>query len=80
MMSQRDPSSVFYYSIYLCDLFYFMEDLDIASYANDTTIYLVNEKKETVISAIETSSSLLFEWFNNNLRKANSDKNHLIMS
>ena len=57
-----------------------MEDLDIASYADDTTIYTVSEKKESVIRALETSSSLLFGWFNNNFMKANSDKSHLIMS
>ena len=68
------------FNIHLCDLFYFLEDLDIASYADDTAIYTVNEKKGSVISALETSSSLLFGWFNNNFRKANSDKNHLIMS
>ena len=37
-------------------------------------------KKEPVIRALETSSSLLFGWFNNNFMKANSDKSHLIMS
>ena len=68
------------FNIHLCDLFYFLEDLDIASYADDTTIYTVNKKKELVISALETSSSLLFGWFNNNFIKANSDKSHLIMS
>ena len=57
-----------------------MEDLDIASYADDTTIYTVSEKKESVIRALETSSSLLFGWFNNNFMKANSDKIHLTMS
>ena len=57
-----------------------MEDLDIASYADDTTIYTVSEKKESVIRAPETSSSLLFEWFNNNFMKAISDKSNLIMS
>ena len=36
-------------------------------------------KKGSVISALETSSSLLFGWFNNNFMKANSDKNHLII-
>ena len=40
------------FNIHLCDLFYFLEDLDIASYADDTTIYTVNEKKESVISAL----------------------------
>ena len=54
--------------------------MDIASYADDTTIYMVNEKKKSVTSALETSSSLLFGWFNNNFMKANSDKSHLIMS
>ena len=33
------------FNIHLCNLFYFLEDLDIASYADDTTIYTVNEKK-----------------------------------
>ena len=48
------------FNIHLCDLFYFLKDLDIASYADDTTIYTVSEKKESVIRALETSSSLLF--------------------
>ena len=30
---------------HLCDLFYFLEDLDIASYADDTTIFTVKENK-----------------------------------
>ena len=68
------------FNINLSDLFYFLKDLDIASHADDTTIYTVSEKKESVIRALETSSSLLFGWFNNNLMKANSDKSHLIMS
>ena len=33
----------------------------------------------SVISAVETSSSLLFGWFNNNFTKANSEKSHLIL-
>ena len=37
-------------------------------------------KNESVISALETSSWLLFGWFNNNFMKANGDKSHLIMS
>ena len=38
------------------------------------------KKKESVIRALETFSSLLFGWFNNNFMKTNSDKSHLIMS
>ena len=35
------------FNIHLCNLFYFLEDLDIASYADDTTIYTVSEKKKS---------------------------------
>ena len=77
---QRSILGPLLFNIHLCDLFYFLEDLDIASYADDTTTYSVNDKKESVISALETSSSLLIGWFNNNFMKANSDKSNLTMS
>ena len=68
------------FNIHLCDLFYFLEDLDIGSYADDTTIYTVKENKESVINTLETSSVILFKWFKNNFMKANSDKSHLLLS
>ena len=67
------------FNIHLCDLFYFLEELDIASYADDTTIYTVKENKESVINTLETSPLPLFTWFNN-IMKANSHKSHLILS
>ena len=45
-----------------------------------TTVYTVNEAKDSVTSAPKTSSSLLFRWFNNNSGKANSNKSYFIMS
>ena len=60
------------FNIHLCNLFSFSEDFDIASYADDTTIYIINEKNELV--------TLLFGWFHINFMKANSDKSNLIMS
>ena len=36
--------------------------------------------KSQVISALETTSSWLFRWFNNNFMKVNSDKSHFAMS
>ena len=66
--------------IHLCDLFYFLEDVGIASFANDSTFYKINKKRESFISALETSSPLLFEWFNNNFMKVKSVRSHLIVS
>ena len=34
------------FNINLCDLFYFLDNLDIASYVDDTTLYTVKENKE----------------------------------
>ena len=42
------------FNIHLRDLFYFLEDLDIASYVDDTTLYTVKESKDSVINALET--------------------------
>ena len=68
------------FNMHLCDLFYFLEGLDIASYADDTTIYAVKGNKEFVINTLEASSLPLFTWFNNNFMKANSDKSHILLS
>ena len=64
----------------LSDLFYFLEDFDIASYAGETTIYTIEKNKELVIAASEPPSAILFKWFNNNFMKANNYKSHLLMS
>ena len=59
------PTGIHTRSFIICDPFYYLEDLDIATYADDTIIYTVNKKKELllrkrVIIALETSPSLLF--------------------
>ena len=48
MVYRRDPYSgsiPLLFNIHSYDLLYFLEDLDIASYADDTAIYTVNKKK-----------------------------------
>ena len=44
------------FDIHLCGLFYFLEDFDIASYADDTPIYTSEKNNGSVIAALETSS------------------------
>ena len=59
--------------------FYFFKDIDIGSYADDTTIYTVKENKEPVFNTLEASLPL-FTWCNSNFIKTNSDKSHLLLS
>ena len=46
--------------------------LDIASYADDTTIYTVKENKESVINTLKGLSLPLFTWFHNSPMKTNN--------
>ena len=68
------------FNIHLCDLFYFLENIDIASYADDNTLYSAQKNREIVINTTETSPQVLFDWFTDNFMKANSSKSHLLMS
>ena len=79
-VSQESILSPLLFNIHLCDLFYFLEYLDIASYADNTIIYTVKENKESNINASEASLPPLFTWFNNNFMKANSGKSHILLS
>ena len=49
------------FNIHLCDMFYFLENTDIASYADDNTLYSAQKNREAVINIIETSSQVLFD-------------------
>ena len=61
------------FNIRLCDLFYFLENTDIASHADGNTLYSAQKNREIVINTTETSSQVLFDWFSDNFMKANSD-------
>ena len=67
------------FNIHLWDLFCFLENTDIASYADDNTLHSAQKNRETVINTLETSFQLLFDWFSDSFMKANSGKSHLLM-
>ena len=61
-------------------MFYFLEDFDIANYADDTTPYCAGKSAEFVVNDLEQSSAILFEWLRNNYMKVNYGKSHLLLS
>ena len=67
------------FNIYLIDLFFVIEDTDIASYADDNTPYLTDDTIEGVIKTLEVSKKI-FKWFDDNLMKRNADQCHLLIS
>ena len=68
------------FNIFLADFFFILNDVDIASYAEDNTPYVIADDINGVITSLETASKALFEWFENNLLKSNANKFHLLAS
>ena len=68
------------FNIFLVDLLFILNDVDIASYADDNTPYVIADDINGVITSLEKASKVLFEWFENNLLKGNADKCHLLVS
>ena len=54
---------LFLFNICLCDLFLFINDIDIASYADDITPYTVHKNSEKIIKVLENTSVDLLKWF-----------------
>ena len=68
------------FNIFLCDLFLVMENIDIASYADDDTSYTTGNSIEEVTQKLENAAKTLFQWFSDNQMKANPDKCHFLCS
>ena len=68
------------FNIYLNDLFFFLKDVGICNFADDTTRYISDESLENVLKSLEKSSMLAVRWFENNCMKLNTDKCRLIVS
>ena len=68
------------FNIYLNDLFFFLKDVGIYNFADNTTIYIFDESVENVLKSLEKNSMLAIRWFENNYMKLNTDKCGLIVS
>ena len=68
------------FNICICDMFYDIDDCDIASCADDNTPYASSNNLDALINKLEDSTNYLFQWFRNNHMKANADKRHLLVT
>ena len=68
------------FNIFLADLFLILNDVDIVSYTDDNTPYVIGYDMNGVIPSLEKASTALFEWFENNLLKSDAGKCHLLVS
>ena len=68
------------FNIFLADLCFVVKDIDIASYADDCTPFIVENNIDNVTASLEQVSYALFNWFKNNHLKNNIDKCHVLVS
>ena len=68
------------FNIFLIDMFFIVENIDIASYADDNTPYIGANNINEVVHSLEKATDTLFKWFSDNLMKSNADKCHLLIS
>ena len=69
------------FNIFVCDLFDFINnDVNIGSYADDTTPYVSAKTNEEIIESLENTSADMLSWFAYNGMKANPDKCHILLS
>ena len=68
------------FNIYLNDLFFFLKDVGIYNFADNTTIYIFDKSLENVLKSLEKNSMLSIRRFENNYMKLNTDKCCLIVS
>ena len=61
-------------------MFLIVDDIDIANYADDNTIYKEHENIDDLITSLQNAAAKLFKWFSDNQMKGNTDKCHLLLS
>ena len=50
------------FNIFICNMFYFLEDFHIAIYTDDSAPYCAGKSAEFAVNDLEQSSAILFEW------------------
>ena len=68
------------FNVFLADLFFTVNDIDIARSVEDNIPYMIADNVDGLITSLEQASNGFFEWFKNNLLKSNADKYHLLVS
>ena len=66
------------FNIYINDIFYFIHDIKIANFADDTSPYTCWANIKSALSLLRNESEKLFRWFDINFLKSYPDKSHLL--
>ena len=68
------------FNIFLVDLFFLLNKINIADRADDNTPYTSSNEVNGLINSLEEASKELIKWFDDTLMKSNPEKCHLLVS
>ena len=67
------------FNIFINDLFFIVQDIDICNYADDNTLHTSDMKLDILMGKLESAVRESLNWFENNGMKLNSSKCHLLV-
>ncbi len=68
------------FNIFMNDIFYFIEEGEIANYADDSTYHTIKDNIMELLKTLEKETYSILNWFGFNEMKSNDDKCHLIVA
>ena len=68
------------FNIYINDIFFFVNEDNLANYADDNTPYAIDYDTISLIDALENDTMTLIKWFHDNYFKMNAKKCQLIVT
>ena len=68
------------FNIFLSDLFLIVDNIDVANYADNNTMYKGHKNIDDLITSLQNATAKLFKWFSDNQMKQNTDKCPLLLS
>ena len=54
------------FNVFICDLFFIVNKMDLASYADDNTSFVSSARLDKVLNSLENALSKLLDWFSKN--------------
>ena len=67
------------FNIFINDLFYLFDDIDVCNYADDTTLHACDTSLKVLMERLECAANKAVDWFKHNHLKLNPSKCHLLI-
>ena len=68
------------FNIYINDIFFFVNENNLANYADDNTPYAIDSDTVSLIDTLENDTMTLIKWFHDNYFKMNAKKCQLLVT